>query len=368
MNTVSKIFVVVFVMLCCADSYAQMSKHEESAFLDNVIKHDLPNSSNAEIDYSILDQQVNLKDIVTKNLLDSIKQIDKDIYNNEIYYDRLNAQLDYEKNIYSDLIVKAHRLRSMMYENFDIFSFDNLYTTYRQFLYVKWLTDYRKKKILRINNLKRDIVRVVADLEHQKNEHEKKSEELGVQEDLKKQYKSRRSALLKNLTNDDVVNNEIRRDNLDSIKITRNSDNQSDSSTLFQLQEGYLMWPVHKAVIINYFGEKQHPVFADVKIKNDGLDFCVPSSSEVKCVYHGVVAKITLLPRNKYVVIVRHGSYFTVYNGLDHIKVATGDEVERGGVIGTFETDNQHANFNFQIWKGTQCLDPYKWLIKYSKK
>ena len=368
MSKLRNILIVIVFALTAKVGFAQMSLSDQNAFLDSVIK-DMSDSSSAAV--PILEQQVAIKEQVIKQLKDSIVQIDKDIRNHEIYYDRLSAQLEYEKNIYSDLVVKAYRLRSLMYENFDIFSFDNLYTTYRQFLYVKWLSDYRKKKILNIKNLKRDIEKVVSELEFCKLMKANKAKQQGVEEGFLRQYTSRRSELLRHLRNETVVDGEIHRNNLDSIrKVSQFAavDSRSDSSTLFQLQEGYLIWPVHKAVIINYYGVKPHPVFDNVRIKNDGIDFCVPSSAKVQCVYGGVVTKITLLPRNQYVVIVKHGVYYTVYNGLDNTDVSVGDELERGDVIGSFSDEQSHANFNFQIWKGTESLDPYKWLIKYKKK
>ncbi|MCR5454795.1 MAG: peptidoglycan DD-metalloendopeptidase family protein [Bacteroidales bacterium] len=371
MKQLKKIFVVFVLLVCCHNCLAQMNLSEQNRFLDEVIK-DMSDSSSVAV--PILEQQVVIKGEVIKQLKDSIVQIDKDIFNHEVYYERLNSQLDYEKNIYADLIVKAHRLRSLMYENFDIFSFDNLYTTYRQFLYIKWLTDYRKKKIVRINSLKHEIEKVVAELEAKKTDKSEKAKLQGVEEEFLRKYNSRKSALLKHLSHNAVAeNSDIHTNNLDSIRnvssLMLSKESDDDASTLFKLQEGYLMWPVHKAVIINYFGEKKHPLWDDVKIKNDGLDFCVPSSSKVQCVYNGEVVKITLLPRNQYVVIVKHGSYYTVYNGLDYIKVTVGDVMERGEVIGSFDDEHSHANFNFQIWKGAEeSLDPYKWLIKYPKK
>lgn len=368
MEAVRKILTIVLLIAFGSECFAQMGKREQNAFLDDVIQKQLPGDGNAELGVAMLDEAEAIKSVIIRNLKDSIMQIDKDIFNHEVYYDRLNSELDFEKKHYADMIVKAHRLRTLMYEQFDIFSLDNLYTTYRQFLYVKWLNDYRKKKIVRINNLKVQIEQTVLELEKQKSIKIEKAKQRGVEDSLLRQIKIRRSALLKNLTNDNVVNNEIRRNNLDSMKVFDYQESRADSSTLFQLQEGYLMWPVHKAVIISYFGQKPHPVFEGVKIKNDGLDFCVPSSEEVKCVYDGVVSKVTILPHNKYVVIVCHGNYYTVYNGLDHVKVVVGKPVERGGVVGSFDTKELYANFNFQVWKGHECLDPYKWLIKYNKK
>lgn len=363
------IFLVSIFVVCGGNCLAQMNLRDQNKFLDEVIK-DMSDSSSIAV--PILEQQVAIKAEVIKMLKDSIVQLDKDIFNHEIYYDRLNSQLDYEKNIYSDLIIKAHRLRSLMYENFDIFSFDNLYTTYRQFLYIKWLTDYRKKKIVRINNLKHEIEKVVTELETRKNEKSEKAKQQGVEEDFLRKYNSRKSALIKFLRTNSAAKSDVNVNNLDSIRTVSSflldDVSNDDASTLFKLQEGYLIWPVHKAVIINYFGEMNHPFLEGVKLKNNGLEFCVPSSSKVQCVYNGEVVKVTILPRNLFVVIVKHGSYYTVYSGLDYVKVLEGDTLDRGDIIGSFDDSNSHANFNFQIWKGSdECLDPYKWLIKYPK-
>ena len=140
-----------------------------------------------------------------------------------------------------------------------------------------------------------------------------------------------------------------------------------DETTLFQVQKGYLMWPVHKAVIIRYFGESKHPVYDKVTIKNDGLDFCVPEVSKVQCVYNGSVAKIVKLPQNKFSVIVRHGSFYTVYSGLDHINVSQGDMINKSDVVGGFDAENGDCILNFQIWLGSEVLNPYHWLVKNTK-
>lgn len=370
MKSFLKILFTLVCLLTTIPGFSQLAIEEQSTFLDSVLVN-LSTSKNPENMIAIIDQQLNLKNSLIEKLKFEIVQIDKDIYNNEVYFERLNSQLVYEKNIYADLIVKAQRLNSLMHQNFDIFSFDNLYTTYRQFLYIKWLADYRKNKIKRINNLKLEIAKVVEELDNHKTQKNLLAEKLGVERSFIKKYSTSRIAIIRELAKTGTPTVEsVKSNDLDSLKSTRISsrETQADSSMLFQIQKGYLIWPVHKATIINYFGEKPHPVFDKVTVKNDGLDFCVPSNSKVQCVYNGVVAKITSLPQDKYVVIVRHGAYFTVYNGLDHIKVEIGDELEKGDIIGDFETEESHSVFNFQIWQGAESLDPYQWLIKLPKK
>jgi murein DD-endopeptidase MepM/ murein hydrolase activator NlpD len=125
---------------------------------------------------------------------------------------------------------------------------------------------------------------------------------------------------------------------------------------------------VKNAVLISSFGEKKHPVYDKITIRNDGINFLVPSFSVVKVVFDGVVSKIVNLPTNQFAIIVRHGKYFTVYSGLDHIKVSAGDNVQKNQEIGSYEDVNGKLILNFQIWSGTDKLNPKLWLKQNSKK
>lgn len=370
MKSLLKILFALIFTCFQAQSYSQVALEEQSSFLDSVIT-DLQNSKDPLMSIDILDQQLNIKAVLIDKIKFQIIQIDKDIRNNEIYYERLNSQLQHEKNIYSDLIVKAYRLNSLVHEKFDIFSLDNLYTTYRRFLYIKQLADYRKKKIKSINNLKAQIAQVVQELDNDKHNKSQLASKIGVEESFIKQYAASKSRIIRDFNREQKLNSDrIKRNSVDFImnQDLIISETSADSTTLFQVQKGYLIWPVKKAVIINTYGEKPHPVYDNVTVKNDGLDFCVPSDSDVLCVYNGVVAKISELPTGKYAVIVRHGKYFTVYNGLDDVDVDEGDDIEKGEELGSFDTDETHSMLNFQIWLGSETLDPQKWLVKLPSK
>ncbi len=367
---VRRILILFLIVFTFNNAFSQVGLEEQSAYLDSVlvVLESPEKIDNPSVILSIIDEQLNLKNSLTSKLKNQIIQLDKDVYNNELFYQRLNSQLDYEKNIYASLIVTASRLRTLMYQNFDIFSFDNLYKTYRQFLYIKWLTDYRQKKIMRIKALKAEIATVVSTLDSIKAAKNVVAEKLGVEQTFIKRYSSSRNLIAQSYTEnkEEEVSREIIKNNIDSLR-TPDLTAGENETTLFQVQKGYLMWPVRKAVIIRYFGESKHPVYDKVTVKNDGLDFCVPQSSKVQCVYNGIVAKVVKLPQNKFSVIVRHGSYYTVYSGLDHINVSQGDMINKGDITGGFDAENGDCVLNFQIWLGTEVLNPYHWLVKNTK-
>ncbi len=378
-----KFLVILFLSVVGEGLTAQTSIYQQSAFLDSLIA----NADKANFDIvshiSILDTQLETKEILAKKLKSDIIQLDKEIYNYQIYHERLNTQLEYEKKKYSELIVQADKIKNSMYQNFDLFSFDNLYKSFRQFLFIKNLSDYRAKKIKRIKDIKNEIANVTVSLDESKNKRSILAERLGVEQSFITKYKNNRrdiiaqfKAELSNKTQENaqpkVVQGDIYRpDSVSLAKASKPADTHNNVSEqdafLFEVQKGYLEWPVKNSVIISSFGEKKHPVYDKITIRNDGINFLVPAFSEVNVVYDGEVSKIVSLPTNQFAIIIKHGTYFTVYSGLDHIKVESGDVVQKGDVIGNFENYENKLILNFQIWQGTNKINPYHWL-KQNKK
>ncbi len=369
MKLLVKILFVAIIACFSLPAKAQLAIEDQSAFLDSVLLN-LQNTNDLTA-LEILDKQLDIKNQIIDKIKFQLVQIDKDIRNNEQYYKRLNVQMDDDKKIYSDLIVKAQMYNSRVHRSFDLFSLDDIYTAYRQFLYLKYLSNLRKKKIQSIKNLKIEIAHVVSDLDSIKVLKGNFAEKLGVEQSFIRKYGQSRSHILTDMSKQkNQIDNNLNMNNLDSIKFSNveSYDSSKDSSALFEVQKGYLIWPVQKSAIIGYFGQKQHPVYDKVTIKNDGLDFLVPSNSQVSCVYNGTVVKITLIAHNKYVVIVRHGNYYTVYNGLDQVDVSVGDIVIKGDCLGSFDSSANHSVLNFQIWQGSESINPYNWLTKPTDK
>ena len=99
---------------------------------------------------------------------------------------------------------------------------------------------------------------------------------------------------------------------------------------------------------------------------NDGVIIQTKENEKVKAVFTGTVKKIAIVPGEfKYVVIVQHGTYFTVYAKLKQVNVKSGQLVKVNDVIGEVNTDvDGVSEIQFQVWKNTQKLDPELWLAK----
>ena len=62
-------------------------------------------------------------------------------------------------------------------------------------------------------------------------------------------------------------------------------------------------------------------------------------------------------------VLIRPGSYFSVYTNLSSVSVSQGDEIKRGQSIGIIDTTpNGETVMNFQIWSGITKQNPASWV------
>ncbi len=64
--------------------------------------------------------------------------------------------------------------------------------------------------------------------------------------------------------------------------------------------------------------------------------------------------------------MVRHGSYITIYAGIDNVNVKTGDKVKAGQTIGKVNVDASRGIpvLHFEIRNERNKLNPSAWLGK----
>ena len=138
------IFILFLFVGFTTSSLAQTTVNQQSVFLDSVLAGSPRDSYSLIHQLEIYDTQIENKDYIIAKLKSEIDQRDKDVYNHQKYYERLSTQLEYEKKKYIELILQADKIKNSMYNNFDILSFDNLYKSFRQFLFIKYLSDRKK--------------------------------------------------------------------------------------------------------------------------------------------------------------------------------------------------------------------------------
>ncbi len=133
----------------------------------------------------------------------------------------------------------------------------------------------------------------------------------------------------------------------------------------FAANRGRLPWPVEKGFIISQYGRHPHPIAAKVMIENDGVDIQTSAGATARAVFEGTVSKIFYVPGFGNNVLINHGEYFTVYNGLSGVSVAAGQQVKTKQSIGTVGPNDEGVHvIKFQVWKGSSTQNPMGWIAQ----
>lgn len=137
----------------------------------------------------------------------------------------------------------------------------------------------------------------------------------------------------------------------------------------FEGNKGKLYWPVSQGYISDHFGTHPHPLAQGVMVDQAGVDIRTTANAQVRSVFEGTVTRVFSTGGSENVVMIQHGNYFTVYNGLASVSVSKGQQVTARQVLGTVATNDEgEPTINFQIWKSSGRaqvkLNPEQWIGK----
>lgn len=135
----------------------------------------------------------------------------------------------------------------------------------------------------------------------------------------------------------------------------------------FADNKGKLPFPVAgKYRVISKFGRQPHPSLPKVEIENSGIDIETSPGAAARAVFDGKVSAIFKEDGYNSIVMVRHGSYITIYAGIDNVGVKTGDKVKAGQTIGKVNVDSSRGIpvLHFEIRNERNKLNPSAWLGK----
>ena len=132
----------------------------------------------------------------------------------------------------------------------------------------------------------------------------------------------------------------------------------------FESNKGRLPWPV-KGTVCETFGVHKDPVSGG-SYNINGVELVTSPSAPVTAVFDGVVEKVSYMDKYYNLVIIRHGTYYTMYCKMGSVSVREGDKIKTGQTIGTVMTAGGQTRFHFELWKGgssgSQALNPSQWL------
>jgi septal ring factor EnvC (AmiA/AmiB activator) len=133
----------------------------------------------------------------------------------------------------------------------------------------------------------------------------------------------------------------------------------------FEQNKGLLPWPIEsdKAVITSPFGTVEDE--SGGTVTNQGIYIATPPGTEVRVIFGGKVTAVTSLPLQGKVVIVQHGTYRSVYAGLEETYVQPGQQVSILTPIGRMpNSPSEPPQLYFLIYHGKTPQNPLQWIAR----
>ena len=131
-------------------------------------------------------------------------------------------------------------------------------------------------------------------------------------------------------------------------------------SSDFLSNKGQLPWPVVNGEPIHGFGAYY---IEGIRMDNNGLEIKTNPGASVRAVFAGEVTTVQDMG-GAYVVVIKHGEYFTSYSNLRSVSVSAGQKVSTKQSVGVAAVDEISGDtaINFTLSKGSTAVNPKVWL------
>jgi murein hydrolase activator len=310
--------------------------------------------------------------------------INSEISDKEDRIKKLNQELEVQKKFYADFIYYAYKNQNSYNSIIFLLASNTLNQFYLRKKYLDQLREARLKKMLLVEAIAERINLEVKTLLKTKNE---KSQAILAMESEKRELATEKKEREKRVNELSLEEKSLRADIAEKKRIeeeigrrlkdlireeTKNSNfatltpEQQLVSTNFESNKGRLPWPTKQGLITEKFGKHRHPVISSVQTFNSGVDITTVDNDYVRAIFNGTVSKIFSIKGANYTVIVRHGTYYSVYHNLTDIKVNVGDNIKTKDIIGRVSKRPSDGSsiVHLEIWKGLVKLNPEDWISK----
>ena len=371
-------------MICNAQSVNDLEKQinklqNEIKTSQNLLKKTSKNKETTVKEVEILQAQIKKRDDLIKTYEKQIAILNKETkgYKNDVA--KLQSDLEKNRQEYADLLVIHYRNRNNLNNLLFIFSSEDFNQAVRRMRYIQQFNDLLKHKMEEIDVTKADIKKRID-----KNEEDKKhieslnNTQKKERDELNKDKKTLNDKIAKLKKDEKKIKNEITQKEKETKDLQakikkiieeelskRKADATIDMNLAanFESNKGKLPWPVASGVVTKKYGKSSHPTQSKVVVVNNGIDITTEQGANALCVFDGQVSTIFNTGSTN-VVMVRHGTYFTLYANLDKVFVKSGDKVKTGeklGLIHTGASDNV-TTLHFEVWNDKNNTNPELWL------
>lgn len=145
-------------------------------------------------------------------------------------------------------------------------------------------------------------------------------------------------------------------------RFNMNEDDRKLAGT-FEKNKGRLPVPVTGPyVVVGHYGQYQVEGLRNVRLDNKGIDIKAREGAMARTVFDGEVTAVFQY-NGLANVLVRHGSYISVYCNLQSVIVKQGSVLKARDVLGQIHTDaDGNTVLHFQLRKETVKLNPELWI------
>lgn len=143
------------------------------------------------------------------------------------------------------------------------------------------------------------------------------------------------------------------------------SDNSSDVrlSSSFANNKGKLPMPITGSYsVVGHYGKYTVSGLRNVQLDNKGIDIRGQQGAAARAIFDGEVSSVFQYGTS-YIIMLRHGSYISVYSGLSSVNVKKGQKVSTKQTLGNIGKDaNGNTVLHFQLRKESTRLNPELWV------
>jgi septal ring factor EnvC (AmiA/AmiB activator) len=331
-----------------------------------------------------INQQIRAREGLINSLQEEITLLDVEIQDLNIVVNALQVDLDNLKDEYAEMVYVTYKANQGFNFITFLFSSQTFYQLYMRIKYMEQYGEARRNQAQQIQEVSKELngqlVQVEAKRTEQsdllaqqvaeneklvslKNRQNKVVAQLNAkQKELRSEMAERKKAIEKlDRLIADLIRAELEKNR--TMSTTAIADEEALTAS-FEGQKDQLPWPVKSGFISMKFGRQPHPVLKNIAIESTGIEIQTNSEETVSSIFDGEVRTRAFLPGYSNVVIIKHGTYYTVYSKLKEVNVKKGQIVKASDVIGTVQTNPDGVSeVHFEIWKNTEKLDPEKWLV-----
>jgi septal ring factor EnvC (AmiA/AmiB activator) len=374
-----------------SDLQKRKKKLQEEIQWSNAALNQNKNKKNYSVSQlKTLKQKISIRSQLIETIQKEVAYIKEEIGLNEQKTSRLETELDSLKVDYSNLIQQAYKSQKHFNRLLFILSSEDFQQAYKRAAYMNQIAQYRQLQAQNIFNKQDDLEKSNLVLEKQWSikqnliDNKRLEKELLNQEQaqqnlsllaLSKKEKELKEALKKKKKKREKIQKEIERIIAEELrkrtKVTSKKEFLSTPEAIalsnsFSSNKGKLPWPVGKGLIISKFGKQKHPILSGVYVENNGVEIATESHSACRSVFKGKVSSVLTMPNGIKVIMIRHGEFISVYSNLSEVYVEKGDVLNTKQKVGLVYTSKQEGStiVDFQLWKGSQKLNPQYWLMK----